>query len=71
MLANIVESWMNDEIPEELTDAMGETNKRYTREEWENNIDGVFNTIMEERIAELESVKETIKNKKNNEKEAE
>ena len=71
MLANIVESWMNDEIPGELTDAMGETNKRYTREEWENNIDGVFNTIMEERIAELESVKETIKNKKNNEKEAE
>lgn len=71
MLANIVESWMNDEIPEELTDAMGETNKRYTREEWENNIDGVFNTIMEERIAELESVKESIKNKKNNEKEAE
>lgn len=71
MLANIIESWMNDEIPGELTDAMGETNKRYTREEWENNIDGVFNTIMEERIAELESVKETIKNKKNNEKEAE
>ena len=71
MLANIIESWMNDEIPEELTTAMKETNKRYTREDWEKNIDGIFNSIMEERIAELENVKETIKNKKNNEEEAE
>lgn len=62
ILASVIGSWMRNDIPEELTNAMSETNKMYRFEDWQSITDKTFNSIMEERIKELEETKIIAKN---------
>ena len=67
MIASVIGSWMRDDIPEELTNAMNETNKRYRFEDWKASADNIFQNIMNERIKELEETKIIAKNSNSNE----
>lgn len=57
ILASVIGSWMRNEIPEELTKAMQETNKLYRFEDWKGIVNKTFDSIMEDRIKELEETK--------------
>ncbi len=57
ILENVISSWMNDEIPVELTDAMEETNKMYTKEQWDMNLTELVDGIIRNRVNELENIK--------------
>lgn len=67
ILASVIGSWMRNEIPEELTQAVAKTNKLYTFEKWTEKVDSLFENIMNERIKELEETKIIAKQKNNNE----
>lgn len=60
ILADVVASWMQDEIPSEITDAMDKTNAMYTKKEWDANTSAFVENIVAERIAELEAFKTTL-----------
>lgn len=67
LLANVIGAWMQDMVPEQLTNAMNEVNTKYTTEKWEENVDGVMSTIINEQIKSFEQIKNTIKKKITNE----
>jgi hypothetical protein len=57
ILADVIGSWMQDEIPSEIYQAIKETNENlYTKEQWEKNVQELLNNIIENRIGELKSV---------------
>lgn len=60
ILSQVINAWMNDEVPSELYEKMEETNKLYTFEEWDKNIDNLITEINQERINELEQLLKTI-----------
>ena len=64
ILASVIGSWMRDDIPIELTEAMAVTNLKYKFDNWRKTADKVFNEIMQERIKELEETKIIAKNTK-------
>lgn len=69
ILAEVINAWINDDVPQELTDAMAETNKQYTYEQWLANVKDYVDTIIKERIEELktvQSMKEHPEEEKNN-----
>ena len=47
---------------------MEETNKLYTKEEYEKNVDTIFNSYIDERIKEFENFKEEINTEQKAEK---
>lgn len=57
ILANFVGMWMRDRIPEEITNAMEETAKLYTYDEWSENLDKFMDKIKDERIKDFILVK--------------
>lgn len=57
IIASVIGSWMRNEVPQELTDAVKETNKLYRFNDWKEKADSIFNSIMEERVKELEETK--------------
>lgn len=64
ILSRVINAWMNDEIPEELTEEMNKTNQMYSYEEWDKNIDTFISNVMKERIGELTNILTSVKNKK-------
>lgn len=63
VLAKVVSTWMNDEIPQELTDSVEETNKKYTQSQWNENVTSLMKGLVEDRINEFKAIKEqTINN---------
>lgn len=60
LLANVVGAWMQDNIPQQLNNAMNEVNSMYTEEKWGQNIDNVISSIIEEQIKSFESIKNSI-----------
>lgn len=66
ILASVVGAWMNDEIPEELTEAVAKTNELYKEDEWEKNLEATFDTIVKERVEELKQFEAIIKNNDEN-----
>ena len=67
ILADVIGSWMRDEIPEEIFAAMDKTNTKYTKEEWDKNVKDTAESIVKERIAELEAFRDNINNKEKTE----
>jgi hypothetical protein len=67
ILAEVIGSWMQDEIPQVLLDNMEITNQRYTKEQWDVNIENLTNNIVERRINELNKFLEEVQNKENKE----
>ena len=63
LLANVVGAWMQDMVPEQLISAMDEVNTKYTVDKWEENVDGVMSTIINEQIKSFEQIKNSIKQK--------
>lgn len=70
ILAQVIGSWMQDDIPEVLYNEMEKTNQLYTKENYNNRIQNIMDNIISNRINELNSVK-YIKGNKNNEEEIE
>ncbi len=66
VLANVIGSWMQDEIPEVIYDEMNETNQKYTKAQWDENIKNLVNEIIETRKGEFETIKNIKKNKEKN-----
>ena len=56
ILSAVIGTWMQDKIPTELTDKMEETNKLYTKSEWDKNIKTILDSITNERIEELNNL---------------
>lgn len=69
ILADVIGSWMQDEIPQVLYDEMEKTNKMYTKKEWDKNIENFTKNIVDSKIAELESIKNNIANNPKNKEE--
>lgn len=71
MLANIVGAWMQDLIPEQLTNAMNNVSTKYTKDKWDKNVEATITEIIDEQIKGFESVKASIQNKITKEREVE
>jgi hypothetical protein len=62
ILAKVIGSWMQDNIPSIIYENMEKTNKLYTKEEWDVNVESFVNNIIEERTKELTSFLNGINN---------
>jgi hypothetical protein len=69
ILADVIGSWMQDEIPQVIYDEIEKTNTMYTKEEWDKNVENFATKMIETRLVELETFKSNIinKNKKDEE----
>lgn len=65
IIADVVRTWMNDEIPNEITDAMKNTSQKYQFDEYKNNLSDLINTYITERQSEFEEVIGIAKSKIN------
>lgn len=57
MLADVVASWMQDEIPQLIFDEMEKTSSKYTKKAWDENVEKLITGIVNTRIEELETFK--------------
>lgn len=62
VLSKAIASWMQDNLPKELTGEMNKTKQKYTMEEWSINVEKLFNSIISNRIQNLEDLKNNIAN---------
>lgn len=69
LLSNVILAWIKDEIPEEVINDIEKTNKLYTYEKWSDDIDTIFKEIKEERINQLNGIKDIAKNNLNKKQE--
>jgi hypothetical protein len=65
LLANVIGAWMQDNIPEQLTETMEKVNTLYTVEKWDKNVDAVIKNIIDEQIKSFEQIKSSIQSKIN------
>lgn len=63
LLANVVGAWMQDVLPEELKTSMDAVNGMYTVDKWNNNVESVITSIINEQIKSFEQIKSSIKKK--------
>lgn len=63
MLSKAIGSWMKDRIPQTILDRMEELNEKYTKKEFDANLDKVINEFVEERISEFYDIRNVIKSK--------
>lgn len=68
IIADVIRTWVNDDIPSEITDAMKETAKKYSFDEYKVNLDNLINSYINERVKEFEEVIIVAKSKINDEK---
>lgn len=62
ILSKVVATLIEDEIPEEMQNAMEETSKLYSYEEYSKNVDNFMANAINERVNELKSIIDNIKN---------
>jgi hypothetical protein len=62
ILSKVIGSWMQDEIPNEIIEAMEKTNQLYTKSEWDSNVENFVNNIVNKRIQELTIFKNNVTN---------
>ena len=58
MIASIVNTWIEDEVPEEIYKEMENTVKYYNTKKWNDNVSNFIMGIFQNRIDEFESLKE-------------
>ena len=63
LLANVIGAWMQDNIPEQLTETMNYVNTLYTVDRWNGNVDNTIKNIIDEQIKSFEQIKSSIHNK--------
>lgn len=66
ILAKVIGSWMQDEIPETIYKEMDETNEKYTKSDWDKNIANLITELIENRKKEFETLKNVKINKEKN-----
>ena len=70
ILADVIASWMQDEVPQVLYDNMAKTNLRYTQEEWNKNVEKLADNLVLTRIREFDEIyhltQQNINNKEDN-----
>ena len=62
ILAKVVGSWMQDEIPEVIKDNMEATSRLYPYENFKQQLSTSIEELIEERIKEIEIVRSSVKN---------
>ena len=69
ILADVIASWMQDEVPEVIYQEMEETNKLYTKKEYDENVKALIEDIVATRKSEIETIMNVKENnlEKNNE----
>lgn len=68
IIASIVRTWMNDDIPSEITNSMKETAKKYQFDEYKTNLEKLMTSYIEDRKNEFEELIVVAKSKINKEK---
>lgn len=68
IIASIVRTWMNDDIPSEITNSMKETDKKYQFDEYKTNLEKLMTSYIEDRKNEFEELIVVAKSKINKEK---
>lgn len=68
IIADVIRTWINDDIPSEITDTMKETAKKYSFDEYKLNLNNLINSYIDERVKEFEEVIIVAKSKINDEK---
>ena len=63
ILADVIGSWMQDEVPEVIYKEMEETNKLYTKKDFEKSLDELIEGMVEQRKVEFKTI---LNMKKNN-----
>ena len=63
LVSKLVGSWMRDEIPQIITDEMEKISSKYTFDEWDKNLNKLFDNIFSERLKEIESFKKALEDK--------
>lgn len=60
LLANVIGAWMQDNIPEELTNSMEIAKSKYTEDQWKENVKNTITEIINEQIKSFEVIKSSI-----------
>lgn len=68
IIADVIKSSLEDNIPEELYQEMANFENKYTEEERKLQLENLFNDYIKNRISEMTIVKNNIANKEQNEK---
>lgn len=63
LVSKLVGSWMRDEIPQVITDEMDKIASRYTFDEWNKNLNNLFESFFSERLKEIKSFKKAFEDK--------
>lgn len=63
LLANVIGAWMQDNIPEQLTNAMENVNSLYTVDKWDENVENTIKDIIDEQVKSFEQIKSSIHSK--------
>lgn len=66
IIASIVRTWINDDIPTEVTNAMKETAKKYSFDEYKINLEKLMESYIDDREKEFQEVISVAKSKINN-----
>lgn len=66
IIASIVRTWINDDIPTEVTNAMKETAKKYSFDEYKINLEKLIESYIDDREKEFQEVISVAKSKINN-----
>ena len=64
ILARVIGSWMQDNVPSVLYENMEKLNNLYTYDLWDKNIDNFTQNLIQNRINEFIEIKSAITNKK-------
>ena len=64
ILARVLGSWMQDNVPSVLYENMEKLNNLYTYDLWDKNIDNFTQNLIQNRINEFIEIKSAITNKK-------
>lgn len=62
ILAKVVGTWMRDEVPSEIYEAMEDTTEQFGFKKWDNTIEELFANILNNRKKEFEQFKHAVEN---------
>lgn len=71
IIYSVIKSWINDDIPNEITTAMDKTNEKYTSEKYSENLSNIFEEYIEDRKKEFNEFLNSLEENNNTNKENE
>lgn len=61
LISTYMKVWLEDSVPQELTEGMEETKGNYSEEKQENSIKEVYNSLIQSRIGEFKNIIDSLK----------